>query len=86
MENPILSLSVGDEVAILPIGETSSAGVLEISTISYVRSYTILLTNGKLYSRCEGRSLVTNDYITPATDEHRLALANKLPPGGPATE
>ena len=81
MEHPILSLTAGDEVAIMPFGSTSAVDVQEIAKISYIRSYTILL-----YARTDGRGLVTNDYITPATDEHRLALASKRPPSGPTTE
>jgi hypothetical protein len=86
MEHPILSLTAGDEVAIMPFGSTSAADVLEIVKISYIRSYTVLLSNSRLYARTDGRGLVTNDYIAPATDEHRLALASKTPPSGPATE
>ena len=86
MEHPILSLTAGDEVAIMPFGSTTAVDVQEIAKISYIRSYTILLSNSRLYARTDGRGLVTNDYITPATDEHRLALASKRPPRGPTTE
>ncbi len=77
MENSASALTAGEEVAILPIGANSSSNVLEVSTITYIRSSTILLANGKIYARHHGRGLVTNDYIVAATDEHKFALAQK---------
>jgi len=72
-----MSMEIGAEVAVMPLGKSSASDVIEISKVNHVRAFTIQLTNGRLYARKDGRGLTTNDCIAPATDEHRLALKAK---------
>ncbi len=73
----IHALVVGDEVAILAAGAELERQVLEISTVRHVRAFTLELENGKLYSRTDGHGLVTSDYIEPAHETYRQALAQR---------
>jgi hypothetical protein len=73
-------LGIGEEVAIMPLGATAPAEILEISKVSYVRSSTIQLENGRLYKRADGRGLVSNDYIVLATEDHRQEMLRRKTP------
>ena len=77
MEGQNLSVSVGDEVAAMPLNATSPADVLDILKVSFVRAATVQLTNGKQYSIADGKGLVTNDRIEPATESHRSELKRR---------
>jgi hypothetical protein len=70
------ALQAGDEVAIVPIGKADSDG-FEIIAVAHVRAFTIQLANGKLYARTDGRGLVTNDSIQPATDSHKSEIERR---------
>jgi hypothetical protein len=74
----VYGLEVGDQVAIFPVGKAASDALLEVAAISYIRAFTVQLSNGKLYARMDGRGLVTNDYIVPATDAHWAELERRL--------
>jgi hypothetical protein len=77
---PIYSLEAGREVAVMPLGATSDNDVVDILPIVAVRAFTVQISNGRLYARQDGRGLVTNDYIVPVTDTHKLALHSRQKP------
>ena len=76
-DRTIHSLAAGSEVAIMPCGATSEVEVSEITTVSHVQAFTVQLANGKLYARTDGRGLVTNEYIQPAAESHKLAIQSR---------
>jgi hypothetical protein len=77
MDQSIASLRANDTVAVMPLDATSASDVLAITTVSTVRETILQLANGKLYAREDGRGLVTNDCIVPATEAHRTALRSR---------
>ena len=64
----------------MPLGATAPTNILEISQARYLRSFTIQLENGRLYKRADGRGLVSNDYIVPATEDHRQEMLRRKTP------
>lgn len=71
------SLSVGDEVAILPTADSAPQHTLEIARVVFVNVHLVRLTDQRVYSLVDGRglSLTSRGYIVPASDAHRRAVA-----------
>jgi len=73
----VYGLEPGDQVAIFPVGKSAGAAIQEISTVDHIRAFTVQLSNGKLYARIDGRGLVTNEYIVPAMESHRVEIERR---------
>lgn len=73
------SLSVGDEVALLPAAKSPPQDTLEIAHVAFVNVHLVRLVDQRVYSLIDGcgLTLASRGYIVPATDAHRRALAAK---------
>ena len=73
----ISSLHRGDEVAILPWQGAPSEKVRQLSIVAHVGPALVELESGGLYFLTDGQGLNIEDYIVPATEEHRTALRRR---------
>ena len=71
------NLHRGDEVAVLPWQNAPSEKVRELSIVSHVGPALVELESGGLYFLTDGQGLNIQNYIVPATEEHRTALRRR---------
>ena len=72
-----MTVTDGDEVAILPYSDSPASEVLDIKTVVDTEPVIIRLCDGQLFTQLGGASLGGFTYIVPATDQHRAALKAK---------
>jgi hypothetical protein len=75
----LLSVIVGDNVAVMPTSVSPPTDVLEIQTVEDVGPVFIRLRDGRTFAQLGGAAVSGKNIIVRATDEHHFAMVAKRP-------